>query len=196
MESYRIHWTPQTEAVRYTPLSGQLVDKAFAKGGVLSLTMTYAYIFNTQLILVLGAVIPTSSAYTELFVSKEQARTISGVLVAIFNFGSALAQPIQGWIIARLGWNRAYPLFCFIVLVGCMTAGASYKRSLITLFIGRLCTGLVAGNQLFEQIMSASVDFKDEKSSIRVLMTIDRAHGGVDTGSWHRIVLSRQDNFQ
>jgi hypothetical protein len=137
------------------------------------IAMLFAYLFDTLVVLVLGSVIPTSSMYTELFVSKKDARTISGVLVAAFNVGSAIAQPIQGYcIFNRWRLNRVYALFCIIVLVGCLIAGASYKRSLVTLFLGRLCTGVVAGQQLFEYILNATVRESNVDRSIRVLMTV------------------------
>lgn len=164
--------TSSTSSVK--GVGAQLVSRmeSVGKGGVLGSSMIFAYLFDTLLILVLGGVIPTSSMYIDLFTSPKDARTISGLLVAAFNVGSAIAQPIQGYcIFNRWRWNRVYALFCIIVLIGCLIAGASYKRSLVTLFLGRLCTGFVAGNQLFEHILDASVSENNVEKSLRVLMT-------------------------
>jgi len=138
-----------------------------------STTMLFGYAFTGLVVLTLGSVIPTSSLYTELFIAKKDARIISGVLVAAFNVGSAIAQPFQGCLFRCLSLRTIYPLFCAIVLFGGLVAAASYKRSIVTLFVGRLCTGFVAGNLLFEELMDVSIKEKQEQvESIRILVTV------------------------
>lgn len=165
MEGFRLY-----KGGRRTYVSAPLDRPPTArKRSVVSVTMIFAYAFNAMVVLALSATIPTSSAYVEMFTSKSDARSLSGVLVAAFNVGSAIAQPFQGDVFRWLSWNRSYPVFCLVVLVGCLVAGASYKRSIVTLFIGRLCIGFVAGNQLFERMLDASVN--DIETALRILVT-------------------------
>lgn len=107
--------------------------------------LIYAYYFMYAF--VFSVTIPTSAEYVARVTGRAN---LSGPLIATFNFGGVVMQPVQAFLLRRLGVRWSYTLFCAFFVVGSiMYVLAHVNNSVVLLFAGRAVSGACSGAQLF-----------------------------------------------
>lgn len=127
----------------------------------------YAFVFSVT--------IPTSEVYVERVTGNP---TLSGPLIATFNFGGVVMQPLQAFLLRRLGIRWSYAFFCtFFVAGSAMYVLAHRHASASLLFAGRAISGACSGTQLFFEVVHRTMH-KPEHRREAVAMLVLAYSGG------------------
>lgn len=128
------------------------VDATQVFGHQVSTSTRHRITYFAYLTSVLGAFsqsvgTPTALPYTTFLVGNAQ---LAGLLVASFNFAACAIQIIEYFLFRCISTRIVYAMACVFGLIGSVfMIVALPARSAALLFIGRVLSGLIAGNQLF-----------------------------------------------
>ena len=149
------------------------VEKSATTGPWDGMTIVYAYYFMYAF--VFSVAIPTSSTYVERVTGRAN---LFGPLIATFNFGGVVMQPVQGFLLRRLGVRWSYVVFCAFFVVGSvMYVLAHAQDSTALLFAGRAISGSCSGTQLFFEVVHRTMHDPTHRRNAVVLFVLTYSAG-------------------
>jgi hypothetical protein len=99
---------------------------------------------------------PTAISYTNHLVGNAN---LSGLLVGSFNFAACITQVIEAFLLRCMPTRVVYVMACCFGLLGSvLMIIALPMKSAVLLFAGRVCSGFIAGNQLFLRLDTVNAD--------------------------------------
>jgi len=137
------------------------------------MSLVYAYYFMYAFIFSVS--IPTSSVYVERVTGRSD---LSGPLIATFNFGGVVMQPLQAFLLRRLGVRWSYAVFCALFVVGSVLYTFAHSRdSTVLLFAGRAISGACSGTQLFFEVVHRTMHYPAQRRSAVALLVLVYSSG-------------------
>lgn len=132
------------------------------------MSLIYAYYFMYAF--VFSVAIPTSSVYAQRVTGRAN---LSGPLIATFNFGGLVMQPVQAFLLKRLGLRWSYVAFCTFFVVGSVMYTLAHSLdSTALLFVGRAISGACSGTQLFFEAVHQTIHDPTHRRNAVVIFTL------------------------